>query len=169
MFRISARIVGGFSDRRVNQAREKINQQIPVSLTRIARDAEKMLKRDYLKRGGSFTRTKNPGRSRFGRREKTKTSGYAWVKNPGNWLRWGTGALARSWIHVNAIKVRGGWQSRIVSREPVRYARIHEFGGMAGRNHSVRIPKRPYLQPMMDDNMPKWRGWLGDDLRAIFR
>ena len=29
----------------------------------------------------------------------------------------------------------------------VPYARIHEFGGQAGRNRSVAIPARPYLTP----------------------
>lgn len=29
----------------------------------------------------------------------------------------------------------------------VVYAAIHEFGGMAGRNRSVRIPARPYFRP----------------------
>jgi phage gpG-like protein len=31
------------------------------------------------------------------------------------------------------------------------YARIHEFGGQAGRNLASTIPKRPYLKPALMD------------------
>lgn len=36
----------------------------------------------------------------------------------------------------------------------VPYAAIHEFGGMAGRGHKVRIPGRPYLGPALQDETP---------------
>lgn len=32
----------------------------------------------------------------------------------------------------------------------IKHGRIHEFGGMAGRNHASRIPKRPYLGISLD-------------------
>lgn len=173
-FRVSTKITGRFSAARMTEAQRRVERAIPDALTRIARDAEKLLKRDYLQRGGTFTRTKNKGTPTgrrgegFGRRAKTRTTGYQWVKNPGDWLRVGTGNLRRSWIHVSAVKVGKVWQSRIVTRG-VPYARIHEFGGWAGPGKKVWIPKRSYLQPMMDDHMPKWRGWPGDDVRAAFR
>ncbi len=31
------------------------------------------------------------------------------------------------------------------------YARIHQFGGMAGRNHAAKIPARPYLLFQVED------------------
>jgi len=34
----------------------------------------------------------------------------------------------------------------------VPYAAIHEYGGKAGRNKSVRIPQRAYLNPAIDDS-----------------
>lgn len=154
----------------MREAARRVERAIPDGLTRIARDAEKQLKTDYLKRGGSFTRTKNKGRTRAGRAAKTKTSGYAWVKNPGQWLRWGTGALARSWRHFSARSVGVlRWQSGLQSHEPVKYARIHEFGGQAGVGHSVKIPKRSYIQPMINDNRATWAKWLGEAVRASFK
>lgn len=32
----------------------------------------------------------------------------------------------------------------------VDYAAIHEFGGRAGRNHSVTIVSRPYMRPALE-------------------
>lgn len=32
------------------------------------------------------------------------------------------------------------------------YARIQEYGGMAGRGHRSMIPARPYLQPALNDS-----------------
>jgi len=33
----------------------------------------------------------------------------------------------------------------------VVYGAIHEYGGLAGRHHSARIPARPYLHPAVED------------------
>ena len=37
----------------------------------------------------------------------------------------------------------------------VRYAAIHQFGGLAGRNHSVKIPARPFLPINANDELPQ--------------
>ena len=34
------------------------------------------------------------------------------------------------------------------------YARIHELGGQTGRNHSVKLPARPYLRPALERAKP---------------
>ncbi|MDD4995732.1 MAG: HK97 gp10 family phage protein [Patescibacteria group bacterium] len=67
-------------------------------------------------------------------------------------LRSRTGTLRRS-IAVNpqsgAKKVSNGYQVRVGPN--IVYARIHEFGGMTGRNYATRIPARPYLMPTFKD------------------
>ncbi len=35
------------------------------------------------------------------------------------------------------------------------YARIHQFGGKAGRNHKVIIPARPFIPISKEDKIPK--------------
>lgn len=168
MLKLSAQMFPGVKGSRLGMASQRIKLAIPKALTRIVIDAEKQLKTDYLQRGGTFTRTKRKGRKNAGRAEKTKTSGFKWVKNPGKWLRVGTGALRRSWLHVAASVIAGGWQASIVSRG-IPYARIHEFGGMAGRGRKTRIPKRAYLAPMFNENKAKWISWIGHDLKVTFR
>jgi phage gpG-like protein len=58
-----------------------------------------------------------------------------------------TGKLRSSWANPGAItqRITGGWRMTIGS--DVVYARIHELGGMAGRGHKTRIPRRPYMRP----------------------
>lgn len=41
-----------------------------------------------------------------------------------------------------------------------RYGRIQEIGGQAGRNHSVTLPPRPYLDPTVQDSR--------NDLRRLY-
>lgn len=65
-----------------------------------------------------------------------------------------TGILERSIDIVQFAKstgraVVGTWGSR-----DVRYALIHELGGMAGRGRKTRIPARPYLRPAADAQYP---------------
>lgn len=60
-----------------------------------------------------------------------------------------TGTLRRS-IKTNVIKE--GTRTRAIIGSNVIYARIHEFGGQAGRGRSVRIPARPYIGPAITDN-----------------
>jgi phage virion morphogenesis protein len=53
---------------------------------------------------------------------------------------------------------------KIGTRGGIKYSRIHQFGGMAGRGHKVRIPARPYLA--MNDGTDNMRLALRDQ-RAI--
>jgi HK97 gp10 family phage protein len=48
---------------------------------------------------------------------------------------------------IKAVKIRK--HVAAVSTSGVIYARIHEFGGQAARNHSATIPPRPYLRPAL--------------------
>lgn len=41
----------------------------------------------------------------------------------------------------------------IIIGSPKKYAAIHQFGGMAGRNRKVRIPARPFLPVDKDGNL----------------
>ena len=52
-----------------------------------------------------------------------------------------TGKLWESW-DFRKQALSDGW--RVVVGSDVVYARIHEKGGMAGRGHRTRIPKRRY-------------------------
>lgn len=52
-----------------------------------------------------------------------------------------TGKLWSSW-DFRKVALSDGW--RVVVGSDVVYARIHEKGGMAGRGHRTRIPKRRY-------------------------
>lgn len=56
---------------------------------------------------------------------------------------------------------------RLTMGSRVPYARIHEFGGRAGRGLASVIPGRPYLNPALQDEEPQIRGIVGtyvDDL-----
>ena len=44
-----------------------------------------------------------------------------------------------------ARKSREGYSVEVGTN--VKYARIHEYGGMTGANHATRIPARPYWRP----------------------
>ena len=50
----------------------------------------------------------------------------------------------------NSISARVGG-SKVAVGTNVVYARIHQFGGQAGRGKKVRIPARPYLGISRDD------------------
>lgn len=50
----------------------------------------------------------------------------------------------------NSVTVRALKDKAIVGTKLV-YARIHQLGGMAGRNKEVRIPARPYLMVQEED------------------
>jgi len=58
-----------------------------------------------------------------------------------------TGTLKRSL--TKRVSVTAG---KIIAQvgSNLKYARIHEYGGRAGRNQSVPIPERPYLRPSVD-------------------
>lgn len=42
-----------------------------------------------------------------------------------------------------------------INTKSIPYAYIHEFGGSAGRNHSVTISPRPYMKPALEDYKEK--------------
>ena len=47
------------------------------------------------------------------------------------------------------------------------YARIQEFGGMAGRNHSVKINGKHYLQRAIDDSKTDVVDAMGDVIKSF--
>jgi phage gpG-like protein len=57
-----------------------------------------------------------------------------------------TGALLRSQRVSTTRSIRRGVYSAQTG-PTVAYSRIQERGGTAGRNHSVRLPARPYQKP----------------------
>lgn len=61
-----------------------------------------------------------------------------------------SGKLRGSFRQVPPEQHGPGVWSGVVGPDTV-YARIQEEGGMAGRGHRTRIPKRPYLRPAADD------------------
>jgi len=65
---------------------------------------------------------------------------------------------------AGSISARATNASAIVGTNKV-YAAIHQFGGMAGRNHSVEIPARPYLQissPALEDILDAINNYLNN-------
>ena len=71
-----------------------------------------------------------------------------------------TGRLRASIVAGTPYKRGDSWMTRIGTN--VVYGRIHEFGGFAGRNRSVRIPARPYLRPAVEDRGNQ------EDITSIF-
>lgn len=66
-----------------------------------------------------------------------------------------TGTLARS-ITIEPPSVAGTSIQAAVGSN-IAYARIHEFGGLAGRNHSVVIKPKLYLTRAIEENKEKIR------------
>lgn len=58
-----------------------------------------------------------------------------------------TGRLKRSLTTGEPFKQDTAWRIDIGSN--VVYARIHELGGLAGRNLATRITAQPYLRPAL--------------------
>lgn len=54
-------------------------------------------------------------------------------------------------------------------RRNVKYARIHEFGGNAGRNGTSFIKARPYLTPAIKDSLPALKADLSSILSRILK
>jgi hypothetical protein len=65
------------------------------------------------------------------------------------------------------VKQKGGVIQLIVGTS-VEYARIHEFGGRAGRGLSVTIPARPYAQPSIEAKQDEITEILGDRLVTVW-
>lgn len=55
--------------------------------------------------------------------------------------------------NVSSFKQTGNAYSFVwgIDLDVIPYARIHEYGGMAGRNLMSRIPARPYITPAIKD------------------
>lgn len=62
-------------------------------------------------------------------------------------LVWGN--LRRSWRNEPAREGHKPYTIEAEGGPTAVYSRIQELGGLAGRNHSARLPKRPYVRPMM--------------------
>ena len=157
-------------------AAAKIEKIAVRQMAAVTHDALRQMKGDYLRRGGTFRRTK--GRSRYRGPGGTLATGFSgttlrspggreWVKNPSRWLRVGNGVLVSSW-HVIPPRIVG---TRVIGMLATNcaYARIHEMGGDTGRGHAVHLRKRPYIEPMMTDNRAKWREWFGQEVVAALR
>lgn len=64
-------------------------------------------------------------------------------------------------------KIRDGL--RVAIGSPLPYAKIHDTGGMAGRNRSVRIPKRNYFRLAFIRSKNVLRRELKNYLAEVFR
>lgn len=73
-----------------------------------------------------------------------------------------TGNLMRSWRVKGGVRYVGmsGNIMEIHGGPTAKYARIQELGGRAGRHHRSRLPKRPYVRPMVKA--------VRRELRAVF-
>lgn len=61
----------------------------------------------------------------------------------------------------------GGVRLTFGSRVP--YARIHEFGGFAGREQQTYIPGRPYLNPALQDEEQQIRLIFGERIDDLIK
>jgi len=52
--------------------------------------------------------------------------------------------------------------ARIIAGTNLSYAAIHEYGGTTGRNHSVKMPERPYLRPSVEEKRSRVLDLVGD-------
>lgn len=74
------------------------------------------------------------------------------AKKPG-YVPLDTGNLRRSITH-DPVKFKGNGIVGIIGSN-LDYAAIHEFGGKTGRNHSITIKPKRYLQRAIEDNEDK--------------
>lgn len=76
------------------------------------------------------------------------------TRNTGDKLRRITGALFKSLNRKdpnNIFELRtNAFGFDVIYGSKLPYAAIHEYGGQAGRNRAVTIPKRPYLLPALE-------------------
>ena len=67
------------------------------------------------------------------------------------------GLLRRSNSLYNSVQKHSDMNSATISagggNQSGAYARIHQYGGMAGKNRKVKIPARPYLPIDADGNL----------------
>ena len=145
MFKIT---ITGPEAGKIQKLADSKHGQILQAVRKAMMDAESLSKKFYLS-GPNYTKrgVKNP------------------TPGPDGVLGRGTGRLAGS---VKASVQDGNPILGTLSAGPLPYARIHEYGGYAGRNRSARIPKRSYLRPAIMSRM-----WVLDPLKKtieeIFR
>ena len=60
-------------------------------------------------------------------------------------------ALAASMMNEPAV-MTGPADAMARSGPTIRYSRIQELGGDAGRDHASHLPRRPYVEPALDDS-----------------
>lgn len=71
-----------------------------------------------------------------------------------------SGNLRGSLSPTGPVPTAGGFLGRLGPTAP--YSRIHEYGGVTGRDHATVLPARPYMRPVHD-------GIVSDDsLRALY-
>jgi len=66
--------------------------------------------------------------------------------------------------NVSRTEARGGTYSFVwgIDLGVIPYARIHEYGGQTGRNHTATMPPRPYIGPSI-------KAMNDEDLAGIIR
>jgi hypothetical protein len=138
---------------------------VPVAvvrgLRRGLRRAEGLAKTKYMERMDNR-------RDKAGRFIKGGGSGYLQPPNPPPGpLAIRQGNLART-VKITDITVAGNTVTGglAAGNSDVRYGRIHELGGMAGR---ARIQARPYLRPALEDPETKLAEEVRRELQKLAR
>lgn len=129
------------------KALQDYRRALPAAILRGLRNglrvAEGLVKKKYLVRGTYY-----PGSPSKGQRLDPPNP-------PPGPLKIRSGRLVRtiriSDIRFNGRQIIGGLQA---GDSQVRYARIHELGGYAGRGRRTLIRPRPYLRPAMVEARP---------------
>jgi len=68
---------------------------------------------------------------------------------------------------IQAIEQVGDGIVRLVYGSKVPYAAIHEYGGVAGRRHAARIAARAYLNPALQEALPRLQEMAQETLRRF--
>uniref|UniRef100_A0A7C6A7U5 Phage virion morphogenesis protein n=1 Tax=candidate division WOR-3 bacterium TaxID=2052148 RepID=A0A7C6A7U5_UNCW3 len=121
--------------RYLSRLQDQFNSRLHNALQDAALLVEKAAKENIIYGRADWPALKQPGRrlARVSRRQRTPLLD--------------TGTLLRS-IHSQVEEFQA------VIGSGVKYAPTHEFGTeRAGRTHSIRIPKRPYLTPAIEENL----------------
>jgi len=80
---------------------------------------------------------------------KTSQDSFGRAGKPNNITRTLRDSITRSDTKIVGNKIIASIGSNVI------YARIHELGGKAGKGRLVKIPKREYLRPAIQDNLNK--------------
>jgi hypothetical protein len=136
---------------------------IPAALTRAMADASRRVS------GTAISRYMRDAKGEPKRRRKDDNGPLRIVS--GRLVRSLTGArkqgAASEAIYEIQTLPEGGVKLTFGSRVP--YARIHEFGGFAGRGKSVYIPGRPYLVPALLEEDAQIRAIVGREIDTLLR